>query len=561
MTSYTGITIGPLISTIEASRKTRELWASSYLFSYFIRQLVTAYTEAKDKANNPYFTVLSPHLETPHQKIGAGLYPDRIFIKHSTANGAEQLKITTEKVFKKLCEDIYSRIQLYKESKSITKSEVTEYLRSFFLLRSQTLPLPDNSNVIQMLTPYLDSQEESPGLPEIEKHRQILGLFLLTASLKNNKVKSPSFLFMDAFDVSQNFPSLIQISAVDLEAVDKKKFNKIIDQHFKAVNQGNTKEEHLLFQQLYQGFQNPDDSSDSQFLHYHRHIAIVHADGDNIGAVLKKIGTTAEGVKDFSKFLHTFAVAATKMIHNYGGTPIYIGGDDLFFLAPVARTHEASNSEGKPLDATILHLANSLDQLFQTTYRSFRKNQPLLENIPVPTLSFGINIEHTKSPLYEGIQHSREAMLFRAKNKELNPDKHTIALRLSTHSGSTQLLDISLKQKTLVTTCLNFIEKYRRVEVPFFNTFARKLLFLDPLFAHLIGDQEIDISRFLLEMTKHQDNESGEEDLSTENLCIAKDLTNLLHLVYATENQVKDPAKLIEFVIRFVHFLNRKIEL
>lgn len=71
---YLGISIGPIYDTLSRARKTRELWAGSYLFSRLMKALLQAVAEEGADAG---CQVLSPVPVTdPEQPIfGAGIYP------------------------------------------------------------------------------------------------------------------------------------------------------------------------------------------------------------------------------------------------------------------------------------------------------------------------------------------------------------------------------------------------------------------------------------------------------------------------------------------------------
>ena len=47
MTTYLAITIGPIYATIQQARRTRELWAASYVFSLLMRELLEVLKDEK----------------------------------------------------------------------------------------------------------------------------------------------------------------------------------------------------------------------------------------------------------------------------------------------------------------------------------------------------------------------------------------------------------------------------------------------------------------------------------------------------------------------------------
>ncbi len=118
MTTYFALTIGPIYETISSARTTREMWASSYLFSYIVRQLVNEFEQAGMDILLP-----SPAYVAHKNYHGAGIYPDRIIAK-STLSQKEVQDIIDE-IIKKLAKDIL--IHFDKRNDAITHS---------FILRS-----------------------------------------------------------------------------------------------------------------------------------------------------------------------------------------------------------------------------------------------------------------------------------------------------------------------------------------------------------------------------------------------------------------------------------------
>ena len=145
-------------------------------------------------------------------------------------------------------------------------------------------------------------------------------------------------------------------------------------------------------------------------------MAIVHADGDNIGKVIETLKTHDE-FKKFSSNLSSYSQQAVEIVEKYGGMPIYAGGDDLLFFAPVV------NKENHIIDLLL-----DLDQLFNRLFVDFKTS-------PAPSLSFGVSISYYKYPLFEALEVSRELLFGNAKTGS----KNNIALQCSNiaaiHSG------------------------------------------------------------------------------------------------------------------------------
>lgn len=558
MNTYTGITIGPIFQTIDRARKTREMWSSSFLFSYLSEQLTAAFNSDENKK---HLQVLLPYWKPRTEFLGAGLYPDRIIIQHLDSEAATCIRNTVREVFKKLSKDIHNRLAQYDEL-GLTNVDTTEmdvpseeFLKTFFKLYAQTIDVKAGENILFTLSPYLDSIEEVPRLHDLTKYESSIGHFLLNASLQNvDRGGKKSFLVEHAFGGNHKyFPSLIEIATRDLQSTNPNLFDKILRDHFKKINIGMpTDEEDQIFDDLFSAF------GKDHFLHHHRHVAIVHADGDNISQTLKEIGDSPKDIQTFSAFLHNYAEEAAKVITDYGALSVYAGGDDLFFIAPVSRK---TNGD---LPATILHLAQKLDNLFTDFYKKLTIDLPRLEELKLkPKLSFGINIEHVKSPLYEGIRQSRRLLVEVAKNTARFPNKHVIALRQATHSGNDQEVCFQMDQAHLFESCLQFIDLYKKEDTHFLSALSRRLFLLHPLFEAAIIENQISIYKFLHEMVKHETKEASTLDFDHR-------LADLLHSIYDHNNKFDDQQtynleqnprqQILEFVLRFVHFLNRKID-
>ena len=72
---YTAINIGPIITTLGMTKRPRELWSASYLFSHLMRCIVESLPE--DRIISPA-TLNYSNIETDKT---IGLYPDRVFVE------------------------------------------------------------------------------------------------------------------------------------------------------------------------------------------------------------------------------------------------------------------------------------------------------------------------------------------------------------------------------------------------------------------------------------------------------------------------------------------------
>ena len=146
---------------------------------------------------------------------------------------------------------------------------------------------------------------------------------------------------------------------------------------------------------------------------YHNYFCVVQADGDNVGTYL-----TSESLKDnmpeVSKALLAFGLKAKGAIEEFGGMPVYAGGDDLLFIAPVV------GADGR---TTIFDLLANIDD---NAFADVRKY------ISGASLSFGVSINYVKHPLYEALSAARTLLDDVAKNVS---GKRAVAWVLQKHSG------------------------------------------------------------------------------------------------------------------------------
>jgi len=150
---------------------------------------------------------------------------------------------------------------------------------------------------------------------------------------------------------------------------------------------------------------------------YHKYIAIVSIDGDNMGKVNKLLDNAdIKEYQDLSKDLYNFINDSHKKIKEFGGMTILAGGDDLLFFAPVRNK-----------DKTIFDLIKEIDEIYNQNMQ--RWNEKL--NNTKTSLSFGINISFYKYPLIEAIEDSKN-LLYKAKNT-----KNSISFKVTKHSGQT----------------------------------------------------------------------------------------------------------------------------
>ncbi|MEL7065301.1 MAG: type III-B CRISPR-associated protein Cas10/Cmr2, partial [Bacteroidota bacterium] len=74
---YIALTIGPVVPTLTSARKTRELWAASYIFSWIMKQV------ARELKKDP-----KRQFVLPYQEEDLGVYQDHV---ERTSKGGSDL--------------------------------------------------------------------------------------------------------------------------------------------------------------------------------------------------------------------------------------------------------------------------------------------------------------------------------------------------------------------------------------------------------------------------------------------------------------------------------------
>lgn len=180
---------------------------------------------------------------------------------------------------------------------------------------------------------------------------------------------------------------------------------------------------------------------------HHRYFCVVQADGDNVGKTVSHPDLKDGEVLKISNELVHFGLEATKLIDDFGGLPIYAGGDDLLFIAPVIGKNKKQ----------IFQLLDDIEN------QAFKGVQVVVENLKLKdkegnpikaSLSFGVSITYYKYPLYEALETARNLLFGKAKGIS---QKKAVAWSLRKHSGGTFEAAFSLEKTELKTQFENLI--------------------------------------------------------------------------------------------------------
>lgn len=421
---YTAINIGPILRTFDLVRKPRDIWAASYMFSHLMQCVVDEIAKAGD------IKVFSPVVKLGEEKLGVGLFPDRIYCK---IYKKESWSFSSESILDKFAEAL-----------GLEKDAVKDYFNIMCVTidgdgKSETKAISEMNHLLDCM--------ELNGHATSGESIDVIWNFITDG----DKIDKRSNLYKYAFvegkfgkvsysdingRIEKDYGTLAEYASVQLSTIeptkweDARKTAELIEKDFKTYFEG---QEDIFFSKLKYEF--PKDIKS-----YHKYICVVQADGDNMGKSFshEKLADTETSV--ISGKLVEFGKKASAMIYEYGGLPIYAGGDDLLFLAPVVGMTKktAKDSDGKDMlySKNIFDLLNDIDNCFEPV-KSYVNGKSLIDKDTnktiVPSMSYGVSITYYKFPLYEALASARHLLFGVAKNVD---GKNAIAWRLQKNSGS-----------------------------------------------------------------------------------------------------------------------------
>ncbi len=414
--TYTAITIGPIVSTLQRARSTKASWAASYTISYIAKQIIRAIRKQglAERADFilPYFE--ADDLERWDE---VGLFADRIVIKGSI-NGIRKI---TDDVLKTLS-------TLIAKDLSEKVEEVYNYCNAHFNIRVlEPIELTESVNKevtnVMFETYQLLDVAELQNAPNLYADADYLVRFFEKVPGFENSLTYNHF-HNKAFPEKRKFPSTPEIATAEFE---KDSFyeglREILNKNPKNTNNDQRQEKFYKDLRTWQG---------DKFRNYQKYMVVVKADGDNFGKLISAIYkhkpelTTAFSEAIFS-FTRMAAIAVSKVLNGY---PVFAGGDDLLFFAPLAHTH--FNRENVEEIKTIFDVIDEIDDLFSKTFYNDRFKEAINESEKPLGMSFGISMAYYKFPLAE-IQNCADFQLFGIAKK--TAQKNAISFEVLKHSG------------------------------------------------------------------------------------------------------------------------------
>lgn len=362
---YAAINIGPIIDTLSMGRRPRELWSASYMFSFLMECII------KEIKKDNTLELISPAVIEGDNKSDIGLYPDRVFFSGEN--------VTDEKVKNIISNAFVS----FNETVPIGE----EYINTMHVTLDD-----ERGNYVERLNQLLDCTELFQRTTTDKIYEKV------AAFIPDKKSK----LIKTVLGENRSIPTLAEIATANFSD----------SEHWKEWKKLAIEEDKIdkFYSELRTAYGN-------EFHSLYKYICVVQADGDNMGKIVKSI--PIDKVSEISKALLDYGKKATEIIKNYGGLPIYAGGDDLLFIAPV---------RGKD-NKNIFNLIDEIDTSYKEKVdKSIENYRP--DSIHT-TLSYGVAISYYKYPLYETFKTALSLLFDEAKKT-----KDTVAWQLRKSSGT-----------------------------------------------------------------------------------------------------------------------------
>jgi CRISPR-associated protein Cmr2 len=448
MSTYLALTIGPIYKTLTNARSTKGIWAASYMFSHLIHKIIDGFikeTKSKREFLIPYIEY-KPGNETRinwefSQVKGVGLLPDQIIIQ-SKEGDFEVIKNVINDVVSSFAQrtaiDLKNHFTRYATQSAQRRKrnyfmdaglehKIKTFLNSYFQIYLLEIKNSDSNPVLD-IKDILDNLELQSKIPNDETFPYIQDLF------ENCYY---NFMIRQEFTLENcGFPSTVEIATKQFQFKCPDSFKELVKytiDHNNAYSDSDNNQEEFIELLKKAPFKN-----ECVFKQFHKYIAIIQADGDSIGFLIKQIFNIKKGENAlktfniFSKQLIQYSKAAVKLIDEYGGTNIYAGGDDLLFFAPVM-TDNGSNSQSAH-SQHIFGLIDKIDNCFKQFINDCPQLKDLIDecikNNKRPAMSYGISISYYKYPMNEALINAYD-LLFHVAKKTRN----TIAFRVMKHSG------------------------------------------------------------------------------------------------------------------------------
>ena len=535
MRHFLALTIGSTDNTLNMAQNTRELWLASYTLSTVTIICIPLITSTNG-------TLISPiPVSSTQATYGAGVYPDRIYWELISPLDNDSMISIQNTAYDCLVAE---------SNNQVSPEEWRDFLRLIWIQASWNDDELKASSFLTRLNDLLDTAELSANW-EHKNQTDILSKLIAKGKF-NDARKRPIYQWREKsltpgdeltkksfikYGEVTRYHSIVEITTRPLKRYDENWYIEHI--------------ENVISDKLINGEENKiaEDSFISllkkkhgkKFMAAHKYICIVQSDGDGVGELLKSLKNDDIKIRLFSQCLNKFAISATKRVVEFGGIPVYSGGDDLLFLAPV---HNYQKD-----DENILHLLNELNELFQENFKHTEFADYILSQ------SFGLSISYYKHPLQEAYKTAEDFLVKRAKkHKENGVSKNSISFKILKHSG--QYVEATLGISGAFSKAfMKLMDAYKKEDSRFLSSIMFQLNQQKAVLALVAHDSD-GLSCYF--------RNNFNEKTHFENKDLLKGIENLVSIQF-TENPCNDDdnvrdanLKRIFACLKFIHFLRAK---
>lgn len=434
--SVFGFTIGPIYELMSHSKKTRELWFSSFFFSWYVKEL---YIKLE---NLQYFRFLKPKIDISLlPKSKAGLFPDHIVAYsekdvEKTFNDIKNFINKNNQYFIDLINNLGNKHYLHGKSKTDVVKIFNDYLQTNFIV------LPANEinekEAVKTIENYLDALERNRSFtmrknePTCYRCKSLPAIFKIHDEYddrsKDQEVCPFCFLKFMSNQSNEICAETSQKSGFRYRSTGEIAADELI----RKINVSGLSEYFKSNDEIeYEGekgekFKELLPEKGEEIRPYHKYMAIVQADGDNLGETANKV----QNPEELSELLFEFGQRAHDITKEFHGEPIYIGGDDVLSFMPTAFSEDGNFF-------TVIDYIIKLSNAYKC-----KLNEKNLSG----SMSFGVNLFYYKSPLSLAVKEARTQLNYIAKKI---PGKDSLALLLTQHSGQKSALQFKLCEPEL----------------------------------------------------------------------------------------------------------------
>jgi len=395
--NYLALTIGPIIETLSESKKTKELFGGSYLFSHFMKELLYRLKASGYELIVPYHTDIDDFFSAQN---GIGMFHDRLIVSHDKEQKLIQDDI--DNFIKNIIDKIVSNIVDMENHNKQYKEKILEFFEQYLQISyviTDTFSLNDLTNMLdvaELHREFMYLPDTYKVLYDQEKNRVNPLVYL-------QKKFHKSFLKDEAFSQSKNrFPSVLDIAL-------------LLDEDNYIKYTFDNKEDKKLEEEALRGKKN-----------HQKYIALIQGDGDKIGAILKTMDSDPKKIQLFSEKLLDFVKKIPAIAQKYKAHVVYAGGDDMLAFSPIITKNKD----------TIFDFLVELDEVFKSTMKEL--NIPQANDV---SQSFGVSLVYYKKPLYQALDKAINNLFYVAKASD---NRNRAVVELIKHSGQTYVTDITL---------------------------------------------------------------------------------------------------------------------